>query len=225
MASLWSSRRLLFLELISVMLAACRSAAPVPQVSHLQLDPGYFRALYRMSCCGLRGLLLVVHHRHGGLSLETASGPAGAMRALWVTQGEIWERTKGNCVVRRPGIGLPLPGGKVLPLRVELFVPLLAGLLPQGGREVTPGLWQLQDRGSILRVQLAGSPSRWVKGWWAMAGNEFKLRAWQHRGRLPGMLSVRGAGLNLELELLEFHPDEGSAPPFWVGWPPCQLAP
>lgn len=223
MSSLWSSRRLLLLELILVVLAACRSAAPVPQVSHLQLDPGYFRALYRMSCCGLRGLLLVVRHCQGGLSLETAGGPAGTMRTLWLTQGEVWERTRGNCVIRRPGI--PLPRGKFFPSNVELFVPLLAGLLPQGGKEVTAGLWQLQDRDTILKLQLAGSPTRWVKGWWAIGESEVKLKAWQHRGRLPGMLSVRGAGLDLELELLEFHQDEGSAPPSWVWWPPCQLAP
>lgn len=225
MRSFWSSRQLLLLELILVMLAGCRSAAPVSQLSHLQLDPGYFRALYRMSCCGLRGLLLVVRRSQEGLSLETAGGPAGAMRALWITQKEVWERTPGNCLIRRPGIGVPLPGGKVLPLRIELFVPLLVGLLPQGGEEVTPGLWQFQGHDGILRLQLAGGPSRWVRGWWTTAGNEFKLKAWRYRGRLPGMLSVRGAGLNLELALLEFNPNGDPTPPSWLRWPLCQLAP
>jgi len=202
-------------------LLGCRSGSPPSSPATLELPPLSFRALYRLDCCQLQNLLLIVHAGEEGLTLETAGGPGGVMGAVWVGANEVLQRHGGSCVVRWTDQGLPLAGGRVLPLEAPVLRALLAGRLPAGGEEVAPGRWELNQPGRNLVVTVRGDPARWVEAWLELPQGRWHVVASQHHGRVPGVLRISGPGGEIRLQLVEFRPQKAVTPPTWVALPPC----
>lgn len=210
-------------KLAVISLAACATTRPVPNFEELLGEPPQFRALYRLECCGVRGLLLVVAHGAGGTSLEVAGGPAGVGVAVWAEGDTVLWRTARGCLEGGHRGALPLPGGAVFPFPEKVLAGLLAGRLPTPGSSLTPHRWVSQLAGGTLELEVVGAPTRWVVGRWTAGGQggEVFLRARRHHGRVPGEIAVRGAGFEGTLRLLEFQPVPFVAPPPWLELPRC----
>ncbi len=214
------------LKLVLILSVGC-TAAPIglPDFSQLQGKAPSFRALYRVQCCQMRGLNLVVAHGEGGTLVELAGGPSGVGFAAWVTGQEVLQRTEQGCLRPMGWGGLPLPDGWVLPVSQEVFSSLLAGRLPVGGQQVAVDRWSVSVAGGRLELEVAGEPTRWVRGWLWAEGNSHPVRfiAQGHHGRVPGRLHVLAPNGQLTLVLLEFQPVKSVPAPPWLGLPRCQV--
>lgn len=217
-------RRLLkFVLLFSV--GCTTTPKGVPDFSQLQGEAPFFRALYRLQCCQMRGLNLVVARGESGTLVEVAGGPSGVGFAVWVTGQEVLQRTGQGCLRPLGPAGLPLPDGSVLPVSEQVFASLLSGRLPAGGQRVGVNRWSGWVAGSRLELEVAGGPTRWVRGWLWACGNSrpVRLLAQAHHGRVPGKIQVLAPGGELTLVLLAFQPEKSVAAPSWLGLPRCEV--
>lgn len=214
-------RRLL--KLVFVPLAACATAPPAPEMGDLLGEPPPFRALYRLECCGMQGLLLVVAHGASGTLLEVAGGPSGVGLAVWAEGDTVILRTAQGCLEGGQQGELPLPGGGALPFSEKVLASLLSGRLPGTGSPISSHRWLAQVPGGTLELDVVGAPSRWVGGQLKVHGHgeDVQIRAHRHHGRVPGEIVVRGARLDGTLSLVEFQPVTDVAPPPWLGLPRC----
>lgn len=217
-------RRLL--KLLLLFSAGCTTAPRgTPDFSQLAGAPPLFRALYRLQCCQMRGLNLVVAHGEGGTLVEVAGGPSGVGFAAWVTGEEVVLRTESGCLRAVGRGGLPLPDGSLLPVSGVVLASLLSGRLPAGGQQVAAQRWGGEVAGGRLELELAGGPTRWVRGWlWGEGSSEpVRFVAQAHHGRVPGKIQVFAPGGELTLSLLQFQPEKSVPAPPWLELPRCQV--
>jgi hypothetical protein len=216
--------------------AACAGVAhrppPPPPAALPFAAPRPFAALYRLDCCGQRGLLLTVRGDGERLALAVASGPAGTVVEAWVDGGGGVVRSgRERCVRRLAGGRLALAGGAELPARPAVAALLARGLVAEGARP-SPG------RAGWLECDIGGAAVRWrvaagvvveaeVAG---EAGGEaggaptLSLVLADHHGRVPGRIAFRSAGESGALALVEWRENVVPAPPAWVSWPQCEAA-
>lgn len=216
----------LLLKLVLLFAVGCATAPKgAVDFSQLQGEPPFFRALYRLQCCQMRGLNLVVAHGEGGTLVEVAGGPSGVGFAAWLSGEEVLQRTDQGCLRPMGRGGLPLPDGSFLPVSEEVFASLLAGRLPAGGEQVAADRWSGPVPFGRLELEVVAGPARWVRGWLWTEGNPHPVcfAAQAHHGRVPGKLQVFAPGGELTLVLLAFQPEKSVPAPAWLGHPRCQV--
>jgi len=221
----------LVLGLAALVFGACRSVAPpapLPANWHeLITAPAPFSALYRLTCCGHRDLVLVARSDGGRLSISVTVPPGGVALAAWVDEGGGWMRRDGEgCREPLPEGVLPLSGKVSLPLEPELAARLLSGVLPEGAREVSeaPGWVEGADAGWWWRARIEGAVPRCVR---AMVGRQgsrtlaLEAQLGDPRGRVPGRLTLKAGSVKAELALQEWREGGTVSPPGWLSTPAC----
>jgi hypothetical protein len=201
------------------------AVTPAPPAPAPRSEPRPFAALYRLDCCGQRGLLATVRGDGERLSISVAAGPAGTVTEAWLAGAEGVVRSGPRRCTDGVGPGtVALPGGSAIPADPRLAAFLLSGNVPAGARPsdawsgwltaTLGGLtaeW-LVDRGSVSAVEVA-----------AAGGHGPMLEATfdDHHGRVPGRIVFRAGGDAGELRLVEWREAALPAAPAWVSWPRC----
>jgi hypothetical protein len=197
--------------------------SPVPFGS-----PRPFAALYRLDCCGQRGLLLTVRGDGERLALSVASGPAGAVVEAWVdASGGLMKGGRDRCVRRLAGGRLALAGGGELPARPALVALLARGVVPEGAQPAParPGWLEGATAGAAVRWRVAGGVVAEVEVAGESAGAPpLVLTLAEHHGLVPGRVEFRSAGESGSLKLVEWRETVAPATPAWVSWPVCEEA-
>jgi hypothetical protein len=188
-------------------------------------EPRPFAALYRLDCCGQRGLLATVRGDGERLSVAVAAGPAGTVVEGWLSAEGGWLRNGGERCVRplAPGT-LPLPGGAALPLDPWLAATLVSGTVPQeAAQTLAPGGW--------LVARTHGLTVRWRVSAGVVVAVEVPRGSSQvpllevvlegHHGRVPGRLRFRAGDEAGEMRLVEWRETGPPGVPEWVAWLPC----
>jgi len=200
--------------------AAVRSG-PVP---FGKLRP--FASLYRLDCCGQRGLLATVRGDGEQLSVAVAAGPAGTVVEGWLSADGGWLRNGGERCVRplAPGT-LPLPGGAALPLDPWLAATLVSGTVP-------PAAVPMPAHAGWLTARVRGLTVRWRVSAGVVAAVEvvrgdggeplLEVALDEHHGRVPGRLRFRAGREAGELRLVEWREAALPGTPEWIGWQTCE---
>ncbi|HUK12257.1 MAG TPA: hypothetical protein VLW17_03060 [Thermoanaerobaculaceae bacterium] len=212
-------------------LSGCRSAAPVSPVPtnwpELALPVRPFAALYRLSCCGQRNLVLAVRGDGERLSLSVAVPPGGAVLAAWLDRGQGWvERAKEGCREALPQGVLPLSAKASLPLDPGLAGRLLSGLLPAGSRvDAAATGWVEATTAELSWRALVEGPdphcARVVVG--RPGGGKPLLDATlgDPRGRVPGSIALKAGSVKAELALQSWREADPPPAPSWLASPIC----
>jgi hypothetical protein len=202
--------------------------APLPpDWRSLARTPTPFAALYRLSCCGQRNLILAVRGGADRLSINVAVPPGGAAMSAWFAGDEGWiQRVKERCREPLPPGSIPLPKGAALPIDPGIAGHILSGLLPEGAREEsdTPGWVEASDDRFVWRARIEGSPARCTRVVIFRRGEEQPLLVADLKtplGHVPSELLITAGAQQAELVLQERHPADPPQPPAWLGLPGC----
>lgn len=224
-------RRLARLAVGLVLAAGCRHAVPPPALpadwTALVLPPTPYRALYRLSCCGRRGLLAALRGNDSMLHVSVAAPPAGSLMEVWIDGRSGWVLdAERKCLVVLPAGELPLTPEATLPLAPAVLAVLAGGRIPAGAAPVPdrPGWVAATVEGAWLRVRATGSPARCSGlevGRPGESGVLLRATMSAHRGLVPGVLEIEAGGQTLRLELQVW--EQGTAPtvPTWLGSATC----
>ena len=186
-----------------------------------------YRVLYRLSCCGRRGLVAALRGSESRLLGSVAAPPAGSLMEAWVDglEGSVLD-AEGKCRATLPAGELPLTRDVVLPLAPAALAVLVSGRIPAGAVPVPerPGWVEATVDGVWLRVRATGSPTR-CTGFEAgrPGGEQVLLRAAMsaHRGLVPGVLDVEVGAQRLHLELQVWEQGKPPLAPGWLGLASC----
>ncbi|MCU0291974.1 MAG: hypothetical protein MUF10_08300 [Thermoanaerobaculaceae bacterium] len=224
-------RRLARLTVGLVLAAGCRHAVPRPALpadwTALVLPPTPYRALYRLSCCGRRGLLAALRGSDSLLHVSVAAPPAGSLMEVWIDgrAGSVLDAER-RCLVTLPAGELPLTPEVTLPLAPAVLAVLASGRIPAGAVPMPdrPGWVAATVEGAWLRVRATGSPARSSSlevGRPGESGVLLRATMSAHRGLVPGVLDIEVGGQTLRLELQVW--EQGTAPvaPAWLGSGAC----
>lgn len=217
-----------------VLAASCSSGvAPQPQplapAPELRGAPRPFAALYRLDCCGQRGLLVTARGDGERLSLAVASGPVGTVIEAWVTgDGGLARSGRERCTRPLSAGRLPLTGGSDVPLDPRLAALLVRGVVAGTALPVPerPGwfadtsrsatvVWR-SEAGVVVGVEVSDPGGREPSLVLAMA---------EHHGRVPGRISFRAGTDEGELTLVEWREAAPPTEPAWLSWPSCGATP
>ena len=225
-------RRSIALLAVLAAAAGCRHAAPPAAPlpvgwRALTEAPRPFSALYRLACCGHRGLVLTVRGDGERLSLAVAVPPGGTALSAWVgPDGGFVRREKTGCREPLAPGELPLGGGASLPLDPALAALLLAGRLPADAREepLSPGWVAAASGGYLWRAQVAGPEPHWTRVVVARSGGGTPLTVVRRDGvgAVPHRLELSVGSTAAELDLQAWRPDAPPSPPAWLSAPPCE---
>ena len=228
---------------VALLLAAagCRHAAPPAPLpgkwQALVAAPRPFAALYRLSCCGYRDLILTVRAGDGRLSLTVAVPPGGTAMAAWVEAAGGWlNRVKEGCREPLPQGVVPVSASASLPLDPGLATLLLAGLLPPGARDLPelPGWVEATTEGFFWRARVEGPEPHCTRVLLTRSGDEKPLLVAElksARSRVSGVMPIpRGISLvagsvKAELTLQAWQTSEPPSPPPWLSAPVCGAQP
>lgn len=218
------------LPILVALTAACAGTGAGPATERPALvpfgEPRPFAALFRLDCCGQRGLLATVRGDGERLSVTVAAGPAGTVVEGWLSAEGGWLRNGGERCVRplAPGV-LPLPGGAALPLDPWLAAALVSGTVPQDAAPVPAqvgwltasrrGLtvrWRV-DAGVVAAIEVCRGDSR---------PPLLDVALDEHHGRVPGRLTFRAGREAGELRLVEWRETAAPGVPEWVAWNDCE---
>jgi hypothetical protein len=232
-------RRLRRAGILALLLAgaACRHAAPPAPLPDdwqtLVAEPSSFAALYRLTCCGHRDLILTVRSGVDTLSLTVVIPPGGTALAVWVDGEGGWlDRAKEGCRERLPRGVLPLSATASLPLEPQLTAVLLSGLLPPGSHELpeVAGWVEATTGGFTWRARVAGPPPHCTRVVVTRVGEEKPAlvadlesppRSAPGIASLARSLSLKAGSLRAELELRSWHTAEAPSLPPWLSAPVC----
>ncbi len=209
--------------------AACRHAAP-PAPAPLPADwrslvaePTAFAALYRLSCCGQRGLPATIRGDGAHVSIAVAVPPGGVAFEAWVAADGGWIRDrKEGCTVSIPAAVLPLGDGIDVPVDPAWAALLLSGRLPRGSVPVAGAEGWVEGRSGRgwYRARVSGDPPRVAEvrlGELGRHGPALTVLVTTATSRLPRRLDIVSGDERAELELVEWHPmAEGPGRPGWV---------
>ena len=229
MRSRRSAIRLLFLAALAV--GACRTVAPPTPLPAdwrtLVAVPAPFSALYRLSCCGHRDLVLVAHADGEKLSISITVPPGGPALVAWMDGSGGW-MSRGGEGCREPLAEdvLPLSAKVAVPLEPELAARLLSGLLPERARESagSPGWVESASARWWERARVEGPEPRCARVVVGRPGNNTPVLTADLadlRGHVPGKLLLQASGVKAELVLKEWREGGAVSPPGWLGQPIC----
>jgi hypothetical protein len=228
--------RVVLLAIAAAAIAACRhvSESPAglpPDWELLRTAPSPFAALYRVECCGQRGLLATVRAGSGLLRVTVAAPPAGTIADVWLTADAGWlTRNQGRCVTPISNRGVPLREGRWLPLEAVTAELALAGSLPVGALrdESRTGWVRVEVPGfACYRWRVEGSPPVVTAFEVGRTCGEVALAAElsAHHGRVPGLIALRSGRDRAVLELVEWRSAEIPEAPGWLAAPRCDEEP
>ena len=214
----------------------CRHAVPPPTPLPagwrvLAAAPRAFSALYRLACCGHRGLVLTVRGDGERLSLAVAVPPGGTALAAWVEPGGGFvERMKEGCREALPPGVLPVSADASLPIDPTLAALLLSGLLPAAARELPgmPGWVEATSGGLAWRAQVEGPEPHWTRVQLTRAGDGAPTMTAVRSddgGTVPHRLVLKAGSVEASLELQAWRPSAPPAPPDWLAAPVCGARP
>ncbi len=189
--------------------------------------PAPFTALYRLACCGQRGLLLAVRGGGGRLALSVAGPLGGVAAGAWVAGGQGWvERVKERCREALPSGTIPLSGGAALPLDADLTASLLSGLLPEGVHELpeTPGWVEGTAGGLRWRARVEGPRAHCTRVAAFRAGDAAPVLVAdlkEQMSSVPAAITLTVGAQRAELELQEWRAGEPPPAPAWLSLPVC----
>jgi len=231
--------RLRSTAILALLLAAagCRHAAPPeplpPGWQALVAAPRPFAALYRLSCCGYRDLILTVRAGDGRLALTVAVPPGGTAMAAWVEGAGGWvKRVKEGCREPLPKGVVPVSASSSLPLDPDLATLLLTGMLPPDTRELPelPG-WVEAATGALLwRARVEGPEPHCTRVLLTRAGDEEPLLVADLESPFgytsgvptpPRGLSLVTGSVKAELTLQAWQTSEPPSYPAWLSAPIC----
>lgn len=212
------------------MLGGCRLAsppAPLPADWRVLVLPAVpYRALYRLSCCGRRDLVVALRGSAAAVHLSVAAPPAGSLLEVWIdgSRAEILDGER-RCRAAVAAGALPLAPELSLPLAPATLAVLVSGRLPPAAPlDARPGWVEAAVDGARLAVRVAGSPPR-------TTGLELRTREGTgagltatlsaHRGLVPGVLELEAGGRSLRLELQAWAQGVEPVPPPWLAAPEC----
>jgi len=215
--------------------AGCRHGrapeAPLPpDWRSLAQAPPPFAALYRLSCCGQRNLVLAVRSGADRLSLSVAVPPGGAAVTAWFAGGEGWiQRVKERCREPLPQGMILLSKGAALPLDPTLAARVLSGLLPEDAHEesMEPGWIEASDGRFTWRARIEGPPAHCTRIVVFRPTEERPVLAADLKspvGRVPGALVLTTGSQRAEMDLEEWHSADSPQPPAWLALPECGAA-
>lgn len=213
------------------LLAGCRHAAPPAELSAgwtaLVMPSTPYRALYRLSCCGRRGLLAALRGSDDRLHVSVAAPPAGSLLEAW-TDGGVGSLldAERKCRVALPAGELPLTPEVTLPLAPAALAVLASGRVPVGARPMPerPGWVGATVQGAWLHVRITGVPARCTGLEVSRPGEKLvllKATMSAHRGLVPGVLDIEVGNQRLHLELQVWEQGEAPAAPAWLASTPC----
>lgn len=211
-------------------LAGCRHiAAPVQPVGDWRIlvepvEP--FAAVYRLACCGRRGMVAAVRGDASSLLVVISAPPAGEVVQAWVVDGRVdifWPRDR--CRTQIPGGFLPLGNGATLAFEPAVLALALSGRLP-GDAQPVMGLagWIAGSVGGVLiKARLAGDPARLVRLEIRGKGDRpaATIDCADHSARVPGTLVVASGTEHVELRLASWRGGSPPATPAWLDQPVC----
>jgi hypothetical protein len=193
----------------------------------LRRVPRPFAALYRLSCCGRRGMLLAVRSGEGRTAVSLTAPPGGVVLDAWLADGDrlVADRT-GQCKVRALDSLTTVADGITVPLDGDALAAILAGALPDGARAIDrlPGWVEQQAPGGWLRARVTGASPRVaevVLGQDRQPGRLVRAELSGFRDGVPGSVSLDLGAHSARLELASFRETTAPAPPAWVSWPWC----
>ncbi len=210
-------------------MGGCRHLAVEPELAvgweALSWRGQGFAALFRLSCCGHRGLVATVQAGEAGVGLSVVAPPGTKVFEGWTDDAGTWlAEGGGHCLRQVPGQGVPLPSGAIIPVNHRLLAALLAGRLPRGGEPDDSGWVIGLEDGWVWRARVVGAPPRCVRFEAAREGEAApKLAALldRHRGSLPGRVVLVVDGARVEAVLEAFRATAEVMPPSWLAAPPC----
>lgn len=219
------------LLLAALVAGACRTLAPPAPLPaewrELAAAPSPFAALYRLSCCGQRNLVLIARGDAGHLFVSVAVPPGGLALAAWMDATGGWvSRGREDCREALPEGMLPLSAKASLPLEPELAARLLSGLLPENAGELpgSPGWVEGSGAGLWWRARVEGPTPRCTRvivGRPGSATPVLTAELGDPHGHVPGKLLLQTSGAKAELALQEWRAGETPSPPGWLGQPVC----
>lgn len=212
-------------------LSGCRTIAPAtpvpPNWAELVAPVRPFAALYRLSCCGQRNLVMAVRGDAERLSLSVAVPPGGAVLAAWLDGGRGWvERAKEGCREALPQGVLPLSAKASIPLDPGLAGRLLSGLLPAGSREDAAAAGWVEATSSELswRARVEGPDPHLTRVVVARPGADMPLldaSLGDPHGRVPGSVALKAGSVKAELALQSWREADPPPAPAWLASPIC----
>lgn len=224
-------RRSSWLALVAALaLASCRHVtAPVQPVGDWGILVGPvepFAAVYRLACCGRRGMVAAVRGDASSLLVAVSAPPVGEIVQAWATTGGVevfWPRD--GCRRLMPEGLLPLDTGAVLAVEPTVLALVLSGRLPDDSRAVAGlGGWVAGSVGHVpIRARLDGDPARVVQIVVAGQGDrpDVAIECSDHRSRVPGSIAVASGGEHAELRLASWRASNSPAAPAWLDQPVC----
>ena len=217
-----------------VLAASCSSGVapqlqPLAPAPELRGAPRPFAALYRLDCCGQRGLLVTARGDGERLSLAVASGPVGTVTEVWVTgDGGLGRSGRERCTRPLSAGRLPLTGGSDVPLDSRLAALLVRGVVADTALPVPerPGWFSDTSRGATVAWRTEGGLVVGVEVSSPVGGeSQLVLAMAEHHGRVPGRISFRAGADEGELTLVEWREAAPPAEPAWLSWPSCGATP
>jgi hypothetical protein len=220
------------LVVVAAVVASCRSVwppAPLPAAwRQVSGTPPPFAALYRVACCGRRGLLCTVRYDRSHLDLTVTTPPGGAVLRAWLAPEQGWLLDGRNgCVQRLEGGELPIDSQASLPLDPDAAAFALAGRVPGEARPIAgrPGWVGGMLAGRAWSAQIQGETPRCTRIEFRAAtgktGDVVAVLAAYRQVGIPGTVTLRAAGRTVEMSLLAWRGSPPLAPPPWLGTSPC----
>lgn len=203
----------------------CRTAPAAPTLTRdwqaLATAQPSFAALYRVDCCGQRGVLVTVRSGGAVVAVTVVVPPAGPRAEVWWAPGGGWLRRAGS----QCRSDLAASFSELAALTPEPVAALLAGHLPVGGApDDEPGVVAGFAAGLTWRAWLAGTPARVSRFALAGAGEAAVLadiEVLEVRGSVPGTMRGTVAGARFAASLVEWRGAPAPSPPAWLEAPLC----
>ncbi len=188
-------------------------------------------SLYKLSCCGRRGLLAAIRADAERLAITVTVPPGKVVLEAWAAGrvGYLHDR-ESSCRVLLAAEELPLTRDVGVPLDTALVAVLLSGVLPASARAVAeaPGWVEWESNGVWARASVSGPSPRVTavrSGRVGDRGVRLEASLGAFRGTVPGEVELEVDGRKAHLELLSRQDAKAVEAPPWMAEPTCVGAP